>query len=367
MELVSIPARDYHSRRRKRKNAPVTTLLTEIQEQPEVLRRCINYYRIQESALSRSLQRQSQSPVTFTGMGASLRAAVPAVYYLNARGIAAGAIETAELVYYRLQILSECEWLVVISQSGETIEIERLLARLRGRRPRLAAITDNPQSLLAQRADYVLPLCAGPQRFASTKTYSASVFVALLLAALWGEGRMRGLVNGLARHLESYEKLLGEAHQQARTLADTVRKDDHVVLLGRGPNLASALEGALLFKEVCARPAEGMTGAEFRHGPLELLARPLAVVLFAPRDPALPLNRRLRAQLLRYRARVVWISAQRDSARGAQLFHLPRLSLPAITPLFEIVPVQFLTWELARRAGREPGRLRIARNVTRQE
>lgn len=343
------------------------TFLDEILEQPEVLRRCLDWYNSEESGLRRSLRAVARPSVVFTGMGASFYAALPAVYYLNAHGIDARAVEAAELAYYRLPVLSRHNWLVVISQSGETVDIERLLARRRTRRPPLVAITNHPRSLLGERADYLLPLHAGAQDFASTKTYSASLFVALLVAALWSEGTMTSLLDGLARHLKAYEELLEAAQRAAPRLADFVGKARQAVLLGRGPSLASALEGALLFKEVSARAAEGMTAAQFRHGPLELLARSLAVVLFAPNDLTVVLNRRLRAELVRHRARVLWVSARPASGRGVEDFSLPRLSPAALTPLFEIVPVQLLTRELARRVGRQPGRLRIASPVTLRE
>lgn len=342
------------------------TFVDEIFEQPDVLRRCLDYYRGQEGWLRRCLGRKLPATITFTGMGASLYAGLPAVYYLNARGFPARYLETAELVYHRISALSEREWLVVISQSGETVEVRRLLARLRGRRPRLAAITNNPQSTLGRQADLVLPLQAGEQAFASTKTYTASVVVALLLAALWCERTMRPLLDGLARDLKTFQKLLAEAHQQAGVLANIVGQSNYIALLGRGPSLASAREGALLFKEVCARAAEGMTGAQFRHGPLELLARPLAAVLFAAPGPTLRMDRTLRRDLVRYGAQVLWISRSRERTPGACAFRLPPC-FTAFAPLFEIVPVQLLTWELARQAGREPGQLRIASTVTLRE
>jgi len=344
----------------------VKTFLDEIFEQPDVLRCCLDYYSGEAHRLRRCLGRKPPASITFTGMGASRCAALPAVYYLNAHGFPARYLDTAELVYYQLPTLSEREWLVVISQSGETIEVRRLLTCLRGRRPRLAAITNHPQSTLGQQADLVLPLHAGEQAFASTKTYTASVFVALLLATLCCEGTMRRFLDGLAGDLKAFERLLAKAHRQAGELANVVGRSNYVVLVGRGPSLASAREGALLFKEVCARAAEGMTGAQFRHGPLELLARPLAAVLFAAPGPALPMDRALRRDLVRHRAQVLWVSSSRERTPGAHAFRLPAC-FPTLTPVFEIVPIQLLTWELARRAGREPGRLRIASTVTLRE
>lgn len=346
---------------------PGKTFLSEIYEQPEVLANCLATYEEEEPRRAGFRGRRIRGDVVFTGMGASLYASLPAMYYLNERGIRARAVETSELVYYGLATVSPRDLLVVISQSGETIEVRRLLGRLPRRRPRVVGITNQLESTLGRGADLVLPLVAGEQGFASSKTYSASVLVALLVAALWSEGTMRRLLQGLAGEMEQYRKLLAEAHEQARTLAESFRQPGNVVLLGRGPSLASALAGALLFKEVCALPAEGMSGAQFRHGPLELLARPLVGVLFAPPGGLLRVNRALARELMQHGARVLWVSSSRQAVRGSRSFLLPRPRVRELMPLFEIVPLQLLTWELARRVGREPGRLRIASNVTLKE
>lgn len=340
------------------------SFLTEVYEQPSVLGDCLAYYRDQETKLRHVLGREAPASVVFTGMGASLYASLPAVYYLYQRGIAAHALETAELVCYALPTLMPRDVLVLISQSGETAEIRRLLSRLPRRHPRLIAVTNHPASTLGRRADLVLPIHAGEQHFASSKTYAASLFVALLLATLWGEGSLRRLLEGLAQSLDTYRRVLIQAHEQAVPLARIFRKPGSVVLLGRGPGLASALEGALLFKEVCALPAEGMTAAALRHGPLELLSRPLTAILFAPPGFSRPLNRSLGRDLERHRARLLWISSTALDLSRTRSFRLPRLTVPELLPVFEIVPLQCLTWALAEQLGREPGRLRIASNVT---
>lgn len=348
------------------RNSRAISFVAEARSQPAVLEKCADSYAAEGYRISRRLRSRDSAEVLFTGMGASLYAALPATYYLNAKGVPAHVIDTAELLHYRLPLISRTTSLVIVSQSGETIEAKRLLARLKNRQ-KVIAITNHPRSALGRKAEVVLPLHAGKQEFASTKTYTASVFVALLLAAAWHEGRMNSLVDGMRGDLRALRSVVTRAEKEAAHLADAVRGHSHVFLLGRGPSLASALEGALLFKEVCAMPAEGMTAAQFRHGPMELLARPPAIILFAPRDSTFALNRTLYREMVHHGAPPVCISSASETFSARRCFRLPRLYYPALTPIFEIVAVQFLTWELARRCGRDPGRLRIARNVTLRE
>jgi glucosamine--fructose-6-phosphate aminotransferase (isomerizing) len=57
-----------------------------------------------------------------------------------------------------------------------------------------------------------------------------------------------------------------------------------LIAIGRGPTLAVAREAALKLKETCALHAEAFSGAEFRHGPIALVANALPILMLAPSD-----------------------------------------------------------------------------------
>src|SRR6478672_901500 len=93
---------------------------------------------------------KSRRQVVITAMGGSMWASAPLEYYLNAQGIPAVAIEAAELLHYRRRICEEAAVLMV-SRSGESVEIVKLLEALRGQTP-IVAVTNEVDSTLARRA-----------------------------------------------------------------------------------------------------------------------------------------------------------------------------------------------------------------------
>ena len=67
--------------------------------------------------------------------------------------------------------------------------------------------------------------------------------------------------------------------KRIRRLVDEIKSYRSIAILARGFNLASALQGALLLKEVVKVPAEGMTAGEFMHGPVEMASRGLLAIV----------------------------------------------------------------------------------------
>ncbi len=125
----------------------------------------------QPQALQDTLQRLENSPplekvadrlsrgefqrILLTGMGASLHALYPITLELVDRGFTAMMVETSELIHYQSSLLDRKTLIIAVSQSGQSAEIVRLLAQNRGSAS-LIAVTNNSDSLLAQRADAVV-------------------------------------------------------------------------------------------------------------------------------------------------------------------------------------------------------------------
>src|SRR5947207_2210058 len=98
----------------------MTTLLKEIHDQPEALRRTVETVGASVDLLrpwAERLQEGKIRRVVMTGMGSSCFAVYPALAYLVEHGIQAIGIETSELLHYYLPLLDEQTLLVMISQS----------------------------------------------------------------------------------------------------------------------------------------------------------------------------------------------------------------------------------------------------------
>jgi glucosamine--fructose-6-phosphate aminotransferase (isomerizing) len=303
--------------------------------------------------------------VVITGMGGSYFAGLPLWLRLAAAGRPATLIDTAELLHSAPALLTPRALLVLISQSGETVEAVRLLERAGGRAP-LVAVTNGRDNTVARAADYSLATAAGAERSVSGKSYVTSLLVLEALGRALTTGRPApadlwpapiAAVQGLLEQWEAVEA----------ALAGAVGGCTPLYVLARGASLATAGAGALIIKEASRRPAEGMSAAQFRHGPLEMIAPGMGALLLAPAGATRPLILRLASELAGYGVATAVIGPPVPAPpAGVTWVATPPLD-EWLAPLAEIVPLQILSHRLARDAGLEPGRFERMGKVTRSE
>ena len=266
-------------------------------------------------------------------MGSSLFAAVPAVAMLNSGGRSAAAIEASELCYYN-RALDRRTLVVVVSRSGETVEVLKLLPLLRQQDIRVIGVTNVAESTLGRAADILLDVRSDPDKLVAIRTYTGAV-AALLSVCAQAMGRNPTEATQLPDLMR--EVLASESH------ANTVPEDAHIYLLGRGASLASVHEGALLFHEASRMPAVGMSSAQFRHGPVEAVTPRMVAFVFASQPETKDLDDRLAADLvaLGADARVVspgiagpWALCPRDrrrTDRRGQVSAAPRVRVRRVS------------------------------------
>lgn len=342
--------------------------LEETLAQPSVLRTILARCREDGGLLQPLWPRLTPQPrrVLWTGMGSSCFAAYPASIYLCQHGTPSIAIETAELVHYCSGLISQGSLLVAISQSGETAEVRRLVDEVGGR-AHIVGITNDPESYLARHASAVLPLSAGEERGPATKTYTATLAVSLLLAMGLTAGGGAPGCECLSAAVDAMESLIERREEMVEGLLAFLRGASRLVLLGRGPSVASAMAGALILKEAAKMPAEGATAAQFRHGPLEAVSADLGAIVFAMPGRTHDLNLRLAQDIARFGGKVVVVgSGGRSCGEDVHSLCLPRLD-EFCAPLAEIVPLQFLSWRMAAERGLTPGLFSHMGKVTLEE
>jgi glucosamine--fructose-6-phosphate aminotransferase (isomerizing) len=328
----------------------------DIQAQPDALRQVIGHLEGPGRAAFEEAARalgQAQR-VVVTGMGASFAAALPLALALQNAGRAAVAIEAGELLHAALPACRGA-LVVLVSRSGESVEVARLLEAL----PALGAtglgVTNVPGSPLAERATYPVLMGAPNDSMVALQTYVATVGTMLALAGSAGFAGPRAPAE-LAAAIPALAAAVTEGAASAE-ISDWKPPEGAAYLLGRGMSLASAVEGQLLFHEMSQAPAVAMTGHGFRHGPFEVIRPGFQAWLFRPDDALAPLNDAL----------------ARDIATAGGTCHVigPSLGGQALPPplhlLVEVVPVQWAALRWAEHRGVDPGEFRWTAQVTRRE
>lgn len=300
--------------------------------------------------------------IVLTGMGSSCHALAPLHQRLVDVGHAPSTVETSELLHYQRALLVEGTLLVVVSQSGRSAEIVRLLDEVRSLALDTLGITNTADSPLARGATAVLSTSAGVEATVSCKTYLATqaalAFVGELLAA--GDPAATGqLLAAVAPVVAAY---LADWRSHVASLVPLLRGVRATYYAGRGSSLAAAATAGLITKESTHRPAEGMTSAAFRHGPMEMIDGDVFLLVFAGAARTRALNAALVAEARAAGARA--FLAGEDAAEPA--FRLPAVAEIA-RPIVELLPVEMITLALAAIDDREAGRFERATKVTTTE
>jgi glucosamine--fructose-6-phosphate aminotransferase (isomerizing) len=337
--------------------------LRDLLSQPDALQDTVS--QLQESkelqTLAARLHKGKFKAVVLTGMGSSYHALNPLLLRLTEAGFPAILAETSELIYYRRSLLNAHSLIVAVSQSGQSVEMIRLLEKNRGRAA-LIAVTNTAASPLAKRSDAVVLTRAGEEFTVSCKTY----VTALVALKFLGDRLCRIPVSRTRRDLHAlvpavtHYLAVWENHVQLQI--PKLCGIRQLFLAGRGPSLAAAGTGALILKESTQFPAEGLSSASFRHGPFEMLGPETLILIFAGDSKTKDLNQRLAEDIQKQQGRVELIATEPI----AKPFCMPQVPA-SLLPVVEILPIQMLTLALAAMVGREPGKFRFATKITTTE
>ena len=165
---------------------------------------------------------------------------------------------------------------LAISQSGESGDLVRTVEGARRMGGFVAAILNEVNSPVGRGADLAIPVGAGPERaIPATKSVLGSVAAGMaLLAAL--EPNYRESCEAAAN---AFRNVGAKAHPRSGELREALSSARSAYVVGRGAGFGAAMEIALKLKETCSIHAEAHSAAEALHGPLQLAAGPLLVLI----------------------------------------------------------------------------------------
>ncbi|MDI6770514.1 MAG: SIS domain-containing protein [Anaerolineales bacterium] len=342
------------------------TLHDEIFEQPACLRALIHNQEGTARRIAEVIRARDIKYVFLAARGTSDNAGRYANYLWGAHNRLPMALATPSLfTYYQSPPALKGALVVGVSQSGKSPDIVSVMDEGRNQGCLTLAITNAPQSPLAEHADLVFDIQSGLEKaVAATKTYTAQLMaIAMISAALAGdESRWREFENVPAW----VEQMLLQDDLIAR-MAQRYRYMHLCVVLGRGFNYATAFEWALKLKELTYVVAEPYSSADFQHGPIAMIEGGFPVLAVAPSglvfETMLGMLTNLRHK---HDAELVVIS---DDDRALDLAQSP-LRLPAgvpewLTPLVSIVPAQLFACHLTLAKGYDTDQPRGLDKVTR--
>ncbi len=311
--------------------------------------------------------------VTIIACGTSYHAGLLAKTHIETWARVPVEVDSSSEFRYRDPILTEDTLVVAITQSGETADTLAGVKIAKKKGAQVLAVTNVVGSTITREADGVIYTYAGPEiGVAATKTLIAQMTALTLFGLLLAQ------VNGRTNH--EFQETLAELEQipakiesilaRAETLlgwAESFHHVDDLLFLGRGVSYPMAMEGALKLKEISYIHAEGYPGGEMKHGPIALITDGLPVVVLAPKDNVYD---KIMGNIHEAEARgahILVIASEGDEEIGGlaeRVFYIPK-TLDLLSPLLSVVPLQLLSYYIAKRRGCNVDQPRnLAKSVT---
>lgn len=336
--------------------------INDILSQPEALRAAVGNY---STSLLENINLTDFDRILISGMGSSYYAAYPALVELSSQAIPVQLVNAAELLHSLTGMISSRTLLWLNSQSGRSAELVNLQEHIQPQPPaRLLTIVNDVSSPLGKRADICIPIYAGEEATVSTKTYVNMLAVSLLAAIQLTGGALERALSEMHAAAHVMNLYLKDWQTHMQQLDSLLGKFDQLFLLGRGTSMSAVWNGSLINKEAAKSAFEGMHGADFRHGPLEIVSKGFAALIVAGAPQTSALNRELAREIISYGGKVIWLDSVPDP-------EIPTMLIPQVSeltrPLIEILPMQMLTLTMAERKHIEAGKFRHVSKITDRE
>lgn len=336
-------------------------LLKEIYEQPEVIARVANYEKEEIDAAVDLIK--NAWGTYFTACGTASYAGIAATYMFSE--IAKRHVNFAvgsEFPYFE-DFLVPRSLLIAASQSGETMDTLEAVRAAKRHKSKVLAMVNVPGSSLTRLADKTLYLRAGPERAVlSTKSYLAKLSFFLLFAYT-----IAGKYNKGVKLIKNTSKKMSEMFRDGlekdiKKLARKLVRREHIYIIGRGVNYASALEGALKIKEASYIHAEGFAAGELKHGVIALVEKGTPCIVVVANDRAKDSVLSNAMELKSRGGYIIGISPYDDSVFD---YWLKIPDVGEASPIVSVVPMQLLAYHLAVFKGYNPDKPRnLAKSVT---
>lgn len=278
------------------KNGYPHYMLKEIHEQPDSLRSTIiprlkdNLPDFTEDGISDDIF-TSCNKISIIACGTAMYAGMVGKSMMEPLLKIPVTVNIASEFRYENPILDDKTLVIVISQSGETIDTLAALRLAKEYDAKTLSIVNVKGSTIARESDYVFYTHAGPEiAVASTKAYTvqlASLYLIgcrmALVRGKYTTAVARLFISNLLESIPSINKVLLEA-SNIKKAVDYIKDANDVFFIGRGLDYAFSLEGSLKLKEISYIHAEAYAAGELKHGTIALIEDNTPVVALATQD-----------------------------------------------------------------------------------
>ena len=357
-------------------------MLKEIMEQPEALRRAISPRIKDGRVIFDDLKLPVEKMREFTRIfivacGSSYHVGMIGKYNLEHLLRRNVEVVLASEFRYSDPIVDDKSLVIVISQSGETLDTMAALREAKKRGGYILSIVNVVGSSIARESDDVLYTWAGPEiAVATTKAYSTQLAVLDMIGLAFGEAlgtvkkeEYNEAVAELQKLPEKMEQFLAsESCEAIPKYASQYFNHNSVFFIGRNLDYALGLEGSLKLKEISYIHSEAYASGELKHGTISLIEDGTLVIALGTYAP---LFDKAMSNVVEVKARGADVLAlATESHRGEMAKTVENvITIPdtaqMLLPSLGVVPLQLLAYHIALQRGCDIDKPRnLAKSVT---
>lgn len=242
-----------------------------------------------------------------------------------------------------------------ISQSGETADTLMALRYCKQRGALIVGITNTVGSSICRESHCGVHINAGPEiGVASTKAYTSQFISLVMFGLVMSEDRIslqtrrQEILEGL-KNLDSQIKEVLKLDLQVLEIAKDLFQQKSLLIMGRGYNFATCMEGALKVKELTYMHCEGIMAGELKHGPLALVDDLMPIVMIVMRDCVY--NKTINAiQQVKARGGQPIVICEENDKETMQFAHkvleVPK-TVDCLQGVLTVIPMQLLSYHIA--------------------
>lgn len=269
-------------------------------------------------------------------------------------------------------LINENEFVLVISQSGETADTLAALRKVKEKKVVTIGICNVVGSSIAREADTTIFTQAGPEiSVASTKAMTSQMVLLCLIALYWSKRKNSTNIDDINYIMNQFSLLpkimddnLPEIRKTAKSLAKKYSSFKNFFYLGRGYGFSLALEGALKLKELSYIHAEGYASGEMKHGPIALIDPQFPSFVLASDDELLD---KVKSNIQEIRARggkIIALTNPDANLDANDIWHVPYV-YKFLNSFLILSALQLFSYEVADFLGKDVDQPRnLAKSVT---
>ena len=355
-------------------------MLKEIYEQPDAIARAITG-RIRDGRVVLSdltmtdREIRELGRVCIVACGSSYHVGMVGKYVLERLLRRPVEVSLASEFRYSDPIVGKGDLVIVISQSGETLDSMAALREAKKRGARILSIVNVVGSSIARESHDVLYTWAGPEiAVATTKAYSTQMVVLNLLGLYFGDilgtvdfDTYTAMVQGIEALPAQMAHILSDT-AEIQAAARELAGHEQIFFIGRNLDYALSLEGSLKLKEISYIHSEAYASGELKHGTISLIEEGTPVIAAATYmplfDKAMSNVVEVQARGARVLALTTESGAERMHSRVARVLTVPETET-MLLPQLGVVPLQLLAYYIALARGCDIDKPRnLAKSVT---